>query len=121
MMEALPTLAPLVGISAACGALGLPRSSFYRSQAPAPLNLPTPSARAVSPRALSVPEKTVVRETLNSERFQDQSPREVYATLLDEARYLCSWRTMYRILAENQEVRERRNQLQHPTCAKPEL
>jgi putative transposase len=66
-------------------------------------------------------EKTRVREVLNSERFQDQAPREVYATLLDEARYLCSWRTMYRILAENQEIRERRDQLQHPIYAKPEL
>ncbi len=63
----------------------------------------------------------MVREVLNSERFQDQTPREVYATLLDEARYLCSWRTMYRILAENQEIRERRDQLQHPVYAKPEL
>jgi putative transposase len=62
-----------------------------------------------------------VREVLNSERFQDQAPREVYATLLDEERYLCSWRTMYRILAENQEVRERRDQMQHPPYTKPEL
>jgi putative transposase len=62
-----------------------------------------------------------VRAVLNSERFQDQSPREVYATLLDEERYLCSWRTMYRIMAENHEVRERRDQLQHPGYAKPEL
>jgi putative transposase len=68
-----------------------------------------------------MPERSVVRETLNSERFQDQSPREVYATLLDEERYLCSWRTMYRILADNREVRERRNQLRHPAYAKPEL
>jgi putative transposase len=77
--------------------------------------------RIVSHRALTAPERTVVRETLNSERFQDQSPREVYATLLDEEQYLCSWRTMYRILADNLEVRERRNQLCHPAYAKPEL
>jgi putative transposase len=70
---------------------------------------------------LTPQEKTVVREVLNSERFQDQSPREVYATLLDEERYLCSWRTMYRIMGENQEIRERRDQLQHPVYAKPEL
>ncbi len=75
----------------------------------------------VSPRALTPVEKSQVRTILNSERFQDQSPREVYATLLDEDHYLCSWRTMYRILAENREVRERRNQLQHPAYAKPEL
>jgi putative transposase len=74
-----------------------------------------------SPRALTRAEKLQVHETLNSERFQDHSPREVYATLLDEDQYLCSWRTMYRILAENHEIRERRNQLQHPPYAKPEL
>jgi putative transposase len=75
----------------------------------------------VSPRALDAEEKTKVREVLNSPRFQDQAPREVYAGLLDEGRYLCSWRTMYRILEENQEVRERRNQLRHPNYVKPEL
>jgi putative transposase len=68
-----------------------------------------------------VAEQTVVRETLNSERFADQTPREVYATLLDEQRYLCSVASMYRLLRENREIRERRNQLRHPAYAKPEL
>jgi putative transposase len=76
---------------------------------------------SVSPRALPSSERAEVRQVLNSERFADQPPREVYATLLDEGTYLCSWRTMYRILDENQEVRERRNQLRHPQYAKPEL
>jgi putative transposase len=58
---------------------------------------------------------------LNDERFQDQAPREVYAMLLDEAQYLCHWRTMYRVLAQHDEVRERRNQLRHPVYTKPEL
>jgi putative transposase len=62
-----------------------------------------------------------VLEQLNSERFADQSPRQVYAKLLDEDQYLCSVRTMYRILDENQSVRERRNQLTHPKYSKPEL
>ena len=60
-------------------------------------------------------------EVLDSERFQDQAPREVYATLIDEGQYLCSVRTMYRILDEDEQVRERRNQLRHPTYVKPEL
>ena len=72
------------------------------------------SESTVSARALSPDEKAEVRQVLNSERFADQPPREVYATLLDEGTYLCSWRTMYRILDENEEVRERRNQLRHP-------
>lgn len=119
MIQAVETLVPTLGIVAACKAVGLPRGSYYRAQAPVG---PSPiHARAPSPRALTTDEKTRLRETLNSERFQDQAPREVYATLLDEAQYLCSWRTMYRILAENQEIRERRDQLQHPVYAKPEL
>jgi putative transposase len=74
-----------------------------------------------SPRALSIIEREKVRETLNSERFVDASPRQVYGTLLDQDIYLCSVSTMYRILAENQEVRERRNQKRHPAYTKPEL
>ena len=58
-------------------------------------------------------------QVLNSERFQDQAPREVYATLLDEGLYLCHWRGMYRILSANQQVSERRDQRQHPVAVKP--
>jgi putative transposase len=74
-----------------------------------------------SPRALSITEKETVLNLLNSARFQDQAPREVYATLLDDGLYVCHWRSMYRFLAENQQVRERRNVLVHPPAAKPEL
>ena len=74
-----------------------------------------------SPRALTAEERGAVRDMLNSERFQNSAPRQVYATLLDEGEYLCGWRTMYRILDEHAEVRERRNQLRHPIYVKPEL
>jgi putative transposase len=122
MIQAAETLVPTLGIVAACEAVGLPRGSYYRARQPIEPAVPSPDReRPPSPRALTPTEKETVRATLNSERFQDQSPREVYATLLDEERYLCSWRTMYRILAENQEIRERRDQLQHPVYAKPEL
>ena len=76
---------------------------------------PTPA------RALSEAERERVLDTLGCERFVDRSPAEVVATLLDEGQYLCSERTMYRILAANQPVRERRNQLTHPNYTKPEL
>ena len=52
-----------------------------------------------------------MRDLLNSERFQDQTPRQVWAQLLDEGIYRCGWRTMYRILEAYKEVKERRNQL----------
>ncbi len=71
--------------------------------------------------ALSAEERHTVLRHLNAERFCDQAPAEVYATLLDKGQYLCSERTMYRILADNGQVRERRDQLRHPRYAAPEL
>lgn len=72
-------------------------------------------------RALSSQERSIVVAELNSQRFVDLSPRQVYAKLLDEGTYLCSVRTMYRILGENNSLRERRDQLTHPKYSKPEL
>ena len=117
-MIAAEELAPQVGVAPACGALGVSRATFYRRKRPTPGHQqprPTPA------RALNQRERERVIEVLHSERFVDRSPAEVFATLLDEEEYLCSERTMYRILAENQPVRERRNQLQHPDYEKPEL
>ena len=97
------------------------RSAVYRARPrdiPENEIAPKPSE---SERALSPEERETVMGILNSERFVDQSPREIYATLLDEGIYLCSWRTMYRLLSEYGEVRERRNQLVHPEYHKPEL
>jgi len=113
-------LAETVGVVRACQALAIPRSSLYRQRQVSTSSV-VATAVMVSPRAPPPTEKAEVRQVLNSERFADQPPREVYATLLDEGKYLCSWRTMYRILDENQEVRECRNQLRHPNYTKPEL
>jgi putative transposase len=116
MIEEAAALSEEVGISAACQAYGIPRSSFYAAQQPRERTVPRRP-----PRALSGTEKAAVRQVLNSERFQDQAPREVYAALLDEGEYYCHWRTMYRVLDEHDEVRERRNQLRHPSYTRPEL
>lgn len=117
MRQAAEELAPSVGVSRACQVLGVPRSSLYRARQPKPAPKPRPKPK----RTLSEQERAEVRSVLNSERFQDSPPRQVYATLLDERTYLCHWRTMYRILQAHDEVRERRNQLKHPHYAKPEL
>lgn len=117
-MQSAQTLSTNVGVVAACDALDLSRASFYRVLKPKEART---AARPTPPRALSASERQVVLTTLNSERFVDQAPREVYATLLDEGSYLCSVRTMYRILDAACEVRERRNQLRHPNYKKPEL
>jgi putative transposase len=121
LIERAEKLGETVGVSKACQALGVPRSRLYRVRAAqGEAEKPDPPSRP-HPRSLKQEEKERVRQTLNSERFQDQAPREVYATLLDEGQYLCHWRTMYRILDEHEEVRERRNQLIHPNYQKPEL
>ena len=106
--------------AALCHSVGLARASFYRRRRPTP-SLPPPPSRAPSPRALAADERQAMLDTLHSERFVDQSPAEVHATLLEEQTYLGSVRTMYRVLAEAHEVRERRAQARHPVYTKPEL
>jgi putative transposase len=110
-------LASKIGVKSACEVLNVPRSRLYRQRQPQaePKPRPTPA------HALAPAEKASVREVLNSERFMDQAPRQVYAALLDEDRYLCHWRTMYRILSAHDEVRERRLIRRHPAYKKPEL
>ena len=118
MMTAVDQLAPTVGIASACEALGLARASFYRRPVfgPMPLKIRPSPARALSPD-----ERATVRGVLNSTRFQDCAPAAIQATLLDEGQYLCSTRTMYRVLNEDGASRERRDQLTHPAYQKPEL
>ena len=116
-MAATQSLSTEIGIKPACDALGIARSGFYRGQGPATAPAPRPSP----PRTLSPEERQAVLATLHSDRFVDTAPAAVYATLLDEGRYHCSIRTLYRILDEQAEVTERRNQLRHPVYQKPEL
>jgi transposase InsO family protein len=104
-------------VAPACAALAIPRATVYRHQRAAPVARPRPTPA----RALSVTEQQDVLDTLHDPRFIDQTPAEVFATLLDEGVYLCSIRTMYRILDRTNEVRERRRQLRHPVYKKPEL
>ena len=106
--------------AALCQSVGVSRAALYRRRRPAPLSTPT-RPRAPSPRALGTTERQAVLDVLHSERFVDQSPAEVHATLLEEQTYLCSPRTMYRVLAAADEVRERRAQARHSVYTKPEL
>jgi putative transposase len=121
MIEAtVEELTPLIGTRPACRALGASPATIYRRRRPPEPQTPKP--RPTPARALTEPEREAVLEVLHSERFVDVSPEETWATLLDEGTYLCSPRTMYRILqAKHGGVRERRNQLTHPPYAKPEL
>jgi putative transposase len=118
MMAAADQLASTVGVAAACRALEVPRASVYRHRCAPRASAPQ---RPTPARALSLPERHCVLDQLHAERFLDQSPREIFATLLDEGRYLCSIRTMYRLLDQHGELRERRDQLSHPAYQKPQL
>lgn len=113
-------LATAVGLDlrATCAALALAPATFYRDrQGPRVRAL----ARRPSPRALVPQERQTVLELLTSPRFCDDAPHQIWAALLDEGRHYCSIKTMYRILHSLQAVRERRNQLRHPSYARPEL
>ncbi len=117
-------LTELIGRAAACQATGVARSSWYRDNRisrPPPRMAPKPHVERVQPRALSPAERARVRQLLNTEPYLDAAPATVWAKLLDAGEYYCSISTMYRILRENGEVRERRRQATHPPRKKPEL
>jgi putative transposase len=117
--QAIDELVPLVGVKAACRAVGRPRGSHYRwhRQSPPP---PKPE-RVPQPRALSEVERKEVLRVLHDPEHVDEAPATVYAKLLDQGVYLASTSTMYRILRTEGEVRERRRQATHPPHVKPEL
>lgn len=120
-MRAIQEASARVGVATACATVGVPRASYYRWAQPTARGPVPPRAPRPSPRALTSAERDAVLALLHEPRFADQAPAEVYATLLDEGRYVCSERTMYRVLAAHDEVRERRDQLRHPAYAAPEL
>ena len=116
-VETVREVGPRLGIAPTCAALGLPTATYYRRIT----SKPPPEPRRSPPRTLAAAERTAVLDVLHAPGFVDLAPAQVYAQLLDAERYLCSERTMYRILAANREVRERRDQLRHPHYPAPEL
>jgi len=116
-MTVTASLAHEVGVRTACSSLDVSRAGFYRWQHPQEKK---PSCR-LSPLALSFKERSEVLDLLHTDRFVDKAPREIYANLLDEKSYLCSVRTMYRILEKEGELKERRRQVARPRYTKPEI
>jgi hypothetical protein len=120
-MQAVMALTAKSGLTAsACAALGVARASVDRARTRRLRPPPASSARRAPPRALGPQERSRVLDLPRTPRFVDVASAELYATLLDEGVYHCSIRTLYRILAENGELRERRDQLRHPVYHKPE-
>jgi len=120
-MNAAHQLGQTVGRAAACRALNVPWASLYRHLRPSDEQAAPPTPRPSPRRALAAEERQQVLDVLHSDRFCDKAPPEGFATLLDEGTYLCSLRTMYRILEASGEARERRDQLRHPSYPKPQL
>lgn len=120
MKAAVEELAQEIPVTAACAAFGFAPSSFYRLRQEPRRKDETPKSHAHH-RTLSETERTQVLDILHSQRFQDSSPRQVWATLLDEGEHLCSVSTMYRLLHGQGESQERRDQRTHPAYARPEL
>jgi putative transposase len=119
--EAIAGLAPLIGVRAACQALGRAQASHYRRHRRSPLPPRPVRPRRVQPRALSPMERHTVRSVLNHEHMVDKASATIYHELLDEGIYLASVSTMYRILHTHDEVHERRRQATHSARIKPEL
>ena len=113
----------ITGVRRACEALCVSRAHYYRL-----VNKPStdklckvePKGLRGRPCSLSLEEQERVLNELNSDRFADYAPRHVWAKLLDEGVYLCSWRTMYRLLNKHDAIKERRNIRRHPQYVRPE-
>ena len=117
-MEIVDQHAEAFGVAPSCDALGVSRASYYRwKERPEE----PPVSRRRPPRKLTEEEEAMILEILNSDRFMDQAVPTVYSTLLDEEEYMCSSRTMYRILERQKQVRQRRHDREHPVYQKPEL
>jgi len=122
--DAITTLAPQVGVRAACVAVGAAQAGYYRRHRITPVPerpAPVPHRDRHQPRALTESEREVILDVLHSNRFADLAPAEVWAILLDEGIYLGSESTFYRLLRAAGESRERRRQATHPAAVKPEL
>jgi putative transposase len=122
MIAVAEQLSSHVGKKAACEALQVPRATFYRYQAGTRMPVEQNTQTTSPPLALDPEQRQTVVDILHSERFCDDTPYQIYATLLDEGSYHCSIRTMYRFLnAEHGGVKERRKHVQRPAYEKPEL
>lgn len=117
-MSTVMSLGRDVGKKGACESLSIPRSTFYRHVSQ---KKPEVRQRCLPPLALSGEERQQVVAVCHLERFWDSAPHQIYVTLLDEGLYYCSVSTMYRILHEHKEIKERRSQVNRPHYEKPEL
>lgn len=120
MIAAIDELKPEIGVRAACDALGFPRATWHRRQGPPAVSKPK-APRPQNSWGLTREERQGFLDLAHSAEYVDKAPTQIYYTLLDHGCFICSIRTMYRILAAEGEVKERRDQLRHPVYQRPEL
>ena len=119
-MSTVTTHGAATSLRGLCASLGVAPATYYRARRRA--ERPTCAMpRRSPPRALAPVEHQRILDVLHDDRFIDLAPAQVYATLLDEGVYHCAERTMYRLLAAHDEIRERRAQRRHPVYTAPEL
>jgi transposase InsO family protein len=109
----------VTGVKKACDLTGKSRATVYRRRGG--IRSGCRERRPPAPNALSAVEREELLAVLDSPRFAGKAPRQVWAVLIDEGVYLASVATMYRLLREAGQVRERRAQAAHPARTKPEL
>ncbi|KQC14314.1 MAG: integrase, partial [Desulfuromonas sp. SDB] len=111
-------LSDQIGTQVSCDVFGIPRSSYYYKPADRD---DLPNKRKLPDFAYSIQERNNILNVMNSAIYMDQTPYEIYAAQLDNGNYLCSVSTMYRILTENDQVKERRQVKRSNNYQKPEL
>lgn len=124
-MELVDGALPMCPVSKVCDAISLSRRTYHAWKKPSTANINSITNVTIKeakphPRSLSNEQKEYALSILNSPRFVDLSASEAYATLLDEDVYLCSERSLYRLLAaagQNTERYQRRSR----NAQKPEL
>jgi transposase InsO family protein len=116
---AVAELEPVVGTARACALMGKSRATLYRHRRPVKERPPRPARAPVN--ALTPSERLRVMDVLHRDDYLDLAVPQVWARELDGGRYHCSMSTMYRLLREHGESRERRRQASHPARVKPEL
>ena len=119
-MNAITELSTLTGRAAACKHLAMPRSTYYHRLKPR-VCMPSVIVRPSPPHTLTDEERQIILDIAHSDRFINASPAEIVYVLIDEGIYIASERTFYRVLADNNEIRERRNLARRPHYAAPEL
>lgn len=117
-MNAVRDIADAMPIRQACRIFDLSHATYYRALRPP---LPAESRYPTPANKLSRKQRQVILDLLVHPDHVDKTPYALYYHLLDQGTYLCSVRTMYRLLNEQGWSKQRRELLRRPPCQRPQL